>query len=67
VRPRSTHELASGVTHPKMKARCSAVASQLPTLWNWTRKGKVSSIKLGRRVYYRYDKIVNFILIKAKK
>ena len=32
-----------------------------PALWRWNNSGKLTNIKLGQNVYYRYDDIVKLL------
>ncbi len=59
--------LIRGVKYITRKEAAAILDIQMPALWNWTKNGKVSSIKLGRRVYYRYDEIVNFYSDNSEK
>jgi hypothetical protein len=33
----------------------------MPALWRWTKEVKISSRKLGRKVYYLYDDVAGLI------
>ena len=34
----------------------------LPTLWSWTKQGRIKSVGIGRRVYYKQSDIEQAII-----
>ena len=37
---------------------CDLLKISFPTLWDWTKNGKLISYRIGNRVYYKKDEIL---------
>ena len=53
--------LVGGVKYVTRKEAAALLGIQTPALWRWTKEGRISSRKLGRKVYYRYDEVAGLI------
>tara|TARA_Y100000815_G_scaffold268569_1_gene289872 strand:+ start:122 stop:406 length:285 start_codon:yes stop_codon:yes gene_type:complete len=41
---------------------CDMLGINLSTLWGYTKKGKLKSYGIGRRVYYKKDEVIESII-----
>lgn len=53
--------LIGGVKYITRKEAAALLDIQMPALWRWTKEGKISSRKLGRKVYYLYEEVCSLI------
>ena len=53
--------LVGGVKYVTRKEAAALLGIQAPALWRWTKEGRISSRKLGRKVYYKYDEVAGLI------
>lgn len=53
--------LLGGIKYVTRKEAAALLGIQTPALWRWTKEGRISSRKLGRKVYYEYEQVCSLI------
>lgn len=53
--------LVNGVKYLTRTDTSKLLGKSFPALWRWSKSGKLTNIKLGQNVYYRYDDIVKLL------
>jgi len=53
--------LVNGVKYLTRTDTSRLLGKSFPALYRWNKSGKLTNIKLGQNVYYRYDDIVNLL------
>lgn len=53
--------LVNGVKYLSRTDTSKLLNKSFPALWRWSNSGKLTNVKLGQNVYYRYDDIVKLL------
>lgn len=51
----------NGVKYLSRTDTSKLLNKSFPALWRWNNSGKLTNIKIGQNVYYRYDDIVKLL------